>query len=78
LEERDDIHTRSVLLICGERGFVPVRAQDILNLIAGQWAKTLTEKAYAVISLQVRRGDQMRITLTGTNRSLRNPVVLRE
>lgn len=78
LEDRDDLHTRSVLFLCGERGFVPVRAQDIERLIAGQWAKTLTEKAYAVISLRVRRGDQMRITLVGTSRGLRNPVFLRE
>lgn len=78
LEERNDIHTRSVLFICGERGFVPLRAQDIEKLIAGQWAKPLTEKAYAVISMRVGRGDQMRITLTGTSRSLRNPAFLRE
>lgn len=78
LEDRDDLHTRTVLFLCGERGFVPVRAQDIERLIAGQWAKNLTQKAYAVISLRVRRGDQMRITLAGTSRGLRNPAFLRE
>lgn len=78
LSSNDNIQTRSIILICGERGFVPIRARDIQDLIAGQWAKGATGKAYAVIGVRSQRADQMEIFLAGTSRSLRNPVTLRE
>ena len=78
LQEPDRLMTRSIILICGARGFIPVRAQDIKDLIAGHWAKGMTEKAYAVIGVKVLRGDQMEISLCGTSRLLKNPVTIRE